>query len=328
MAGIALVLALLTEHYDLHAEGVDEDEVGRLLEALHADLTKHFGRAPKGKLRIEIYRTRDDWATALRRDRQIVPDGAGGYYAPGTKTAYLYVQPSEYFTRQLILHEATHQFHYLAATGNRNPAVGWYTEGLAEYFAMHNWDGTKLQTGVVPAVTLEDYPAKALEQFDARGQDFPGLVGGEAERLAEFAKAFRAWIVEHQQPWKIVWVAWQERGDRIEGASNVNGIALLKKPAERLEAEIDGDALAGLVFGFRSADEFTLFQRTSGGWRVVRRKNGAWETLGSGAKSGRVLAVTRKGECFVDGERVGTFETSGDLGLNVDGGRARFKVAK
>lgn len=364
MAGIALILAVLTEHYDIHAEGVDEADVGRMLEALHADLTKHFGRAPKEKLRVEIYKTRDAWADALKRDKQIVPEGAGGYYAPGTKKAYLYAQPSEYFTRQLILHEATHQFHYLAATGNRNVAEGWYTEGIAEYFGMHNWDGKTLKTGVVPAVTLEDYPAKALEQFDARKQDFPGLIGGTADRpeawalfhflmnnhrtkfkamtplldqgkkaadawksvfgKADFGKAFREWLVEKQQPWKIVWVSWQELGDRIEGKSDVNGLAVLKKSPDRLEVEIESDALAGLVFGYKSADEFTVFQRTAGGYRVVRRKDGKWETLATGDKKGK-LAATRKGELFVDGEKIGSFD-AGDLGLNVDGGRALFKV--
>ena len=34
------------------------------------------------------------------------------------------------------------------ATGNRSPKATWYTEGLAEYFGMHNWDGKTL-TGVV-----------------------------------------------------------------------------------------------------------------------------------------------------------------------------------
>jgi hypothetical protein len=153
-----------TAHYDLYAPSGDAADIGKLLEALHANLTKYFGRAPKGRLQVWIYEDFDAFQTALREDKQPLVQ-AGGYYSPDTKKAYLWPQPSAYFTRQLILHEATHQFHYLAATGNRSPSAGWYTEGLAEYFGMHNWDGEELRTGVVPAVTLENYPAKALQQL-------------------------------------------------------------------------------------------------------------------------------------------------------------------
>ena len=134
-----------TKHYRLHGEKVDVKDVGRMLEGLHKNLTKHFGRAPKGKLRIEVYGNRKRWQDALRRDG-ITPPNAGGYYSPKTKTGYLFVQPTKYFTRQLILHEATHQFHYLAATNNNSPGCFWYVEGLAEYFGMHNWDGKELRT--------------------------------------------------------------------------------------------------------------------------------------------------------------------------------------
>jgi hypothetical protein len=157
-------------HYDLYTESVDAAEAGAVLDALWDRLKEHFGSAPEGRLRVEVYATKDGMHGALERDRQWKVD-AGGCYAPDTKKAYLWVQPSESFTRQLLIHEATHQFHFLAATGNRGPAAEWYTEGLAEYFGMHNWDGKELKIGVVPAVSLEDYPAQAARQLSALGAD-------------------------------------------------------------------------------------------------------------------------------------------------------------
>ena len=44
-----------TKHYQLQAEGVDVEETGRLLEELHKQLTKFFGKAPKGKLKVEVW---------------------------------------------------------------------------------------------------------------------------------------------------------------------------------------------------------------------------------------------------------------------------------
>ena len=170
---------LRTEHYDIHVEGMDAAEVGNMLEQLHAQLKVYFGKAPEGRLPVGVYATRERWAAALRADRQYVPPVAGGYYAPFTRKAYMWVQPSAYFTRQVLLHEVTHQFHWLVATGNLAPSAGWYTEGLAEHFGMHNWDGKNLQTGVIPAVTLEDYPATALRNFEAEGNDLQKLFARE-----------------------------------------------------------------------------------------------------------------------------------------------------
>ena len=163
----------------MRAEGIDVEDTGRLLEELHKQLKTFFGKAPKGKLKVEVWSTEERWADSIRKDGAGVPTGAGGYYWPTSKKAYLYVQPSEHYTRQLILHEATHQFHYLAGTGNRSPGAFWYTEGLAEYFGMHTWDGKTLQTGVVPPITLEDYPKKALANFDNLGKNLEGMVSGK-----------------------------------------------------------------------------------------------------------------------------------------------------
>ncbi len=198
-AGCLLVLGLIlgaprvgadeqvveTAHYALHFEGArrDAEEAGRVLEAAWTGFRTFFEAEPKLKpgehLHVRFFASRQGWAAALRADGAEPPTGAGGYYWPGTKTAYLYRQPTQYFTRTLLIHEAGHQFHFLARTHNKGPSAAWYTEGLVEYLSWHRWDGKRLALGVVPGVSLKDYPALALAAVDAPGFDLAAFVAGQ-----------------------------------------------------------------------------------------------------------------------------------------------------
>lgn len=55
---------------------------------------------------------------------------------------WVYLQKDEYYTRHLILHEGTHAFMqwFLGSSG-----TPWYSEGMAEWIALHHWDGQTLQ---------------------------------------------------------------------------------------------------------------------------------------------------------------------------------------
>ena len=369
-----------TEHYHIRSTGPDAEVVGRMLEGLYGELAGFFGGHPQGLLEVEIHATRQAYREALCRDG-LKHVGGGGYYAPVTKKVYLFPQPSEYFTRQLILHEAAHQFHFLVATGNGAPRSAWYAEGLAEYFAMHNFDGRSLETGVVPSISLEDYPAKAIDELDALDWDLRGIVSGgvkaerplawslvhflvhrhraEFKQLAakldrdekplaaweaslgritpEFVAEYRQWLEEHTQPWSIVWTAWQEMGEAIQGHSRMVGVAVLKDTPRRLEAEmelVDGNLKAGLVFGYRSPQDFHMLQVFSPGRvRIVRRVDDQWETLVSQAvpkAQGRnVVALSRdknRVTLSVNRRDIRTLQAPGQIGLNVDGCRVRFRV--
>jgi hypothetical protein len=245
----------------------------------------------------------------------------------------------------------------------------------------HNFDGRMLETGVVPAITLEDYPAKAIAALEACGWDLEGIVAGriQAERplawslvhflahchpaefkqlaarldrneepaaaweaslgriTPEFVGEYRAWVEEHVQPWSIVWTAWQERGDRIEGDSRVVGVCVLKETPRRLKAEmelVEGRLKAGLVFGYRSPQDFYMLQVFSHGWVwIVRRVDDRWDTLVSEAvpkaKDRNVAALWRdetRVTLSVNGREVRTLEAPGQVGLNVDACRVRFRV--
>ncbi len=372
--------AVKTAHYDVYAETIDAADAGAMLEALHAHLLKYFGRAPKERLRIEVYASKSAFEEALKRDKVATVE-AGGFYAPQTKTGYLWVQPSEYWTRQLILHEATHQFHLLAVAGNNAVPCGWYGEGLAEYFGMHNWDGKELRTGVVPAVTLENYPAQALKQFGDLKENLEGIARGEVacdralgwaivhflannhaarwkaltaqldahkktdkswEKAfgrtgADFAKAFKEWLTSHQQPLRILWIDWQERGDAIEGKSGSGCGALFREPPAAIEATLElrkGELKAGFIFNHRSNDDYVTLQVTKGRAAVVRWTKGIWTELSGAAIDASVPPVAsyrRDGTdavLSVNGAEIGRLPAEGDAGLWLEGCEVFFRLKK
>jgi hypothetical protein len=146
----------------------------KMLEAAWPLMEQFFGQAPKlrkdEKLRISFRQTQQGWHQALQADKVDIPVGAGGYYWPGNRTVYLWKQPTIYNTRQLLLHEAMHQFHFLACCNNVGPKDTWYVEGVVEHLSRHYWDGETLTLGVVPLCSLENYPRLALELFER--QDF------------------------------------------------------------------------------------------------------------------------------------------------------------
>jgi hypothetical protein len=369
-----------TKHYDLYSETGDAFEQGRLLEALHGHLRKHFEKAPDKRLRVRVYANVKRFRQALAADG-LDENKSGGFYSFKTKIVYLYQQPSAFYTRQLLLHESTHQFHH-HLTSDAALNCFWYHEGLAEYFGMHNWDGKALQVGVVPALTLEDYPAKALAALAETERNFTGIVSArgkveyavawslvhfllnrQPERFRKLAarldrgdapleawrdtfaqdqvpallKDYRAWVEKHQQPWKIVWQSWQQFGAALEGSDpKVNALAVLKQTPERFAFEMErvqGTGPCGLVFGFRSDQDFYLLQYVNDKEaRRLRFKDGKWverKTFALPPRSGGLhqLAATvndKQVALFVNGVRLETLPAPGQVGLNVDSCTARF----
>ena len=182
-----------SEHYEVRQEGEpgDAEKSARVLEAAWPQFQRYFKAKPKlkkgEKLVVRYFSAREAWSKALQADGATVPDGAGGYYWPQTKTVYLYKQPTVYYSRVLLLHEAAHQFHYLSKTRNKNPDAAWYREGVAEYLSWHHWDGATLELAVQPNISLKDYAAAALTEAKAGGFDFAGLVEGKGTPSRAFS---------------------------------------------------------------------------------------------------------------------------------------------
>ncbi len=170
-----------TPHYQLYAEldAAETETIARMLEGERAALADWWGATPDiadGELlAVELYTDEAAWADAIAADGLEVPWGAGGYYHPTTGIAYLYRQPTVWYTRVLTLHEALHQFHHRTRAAASVP--GWFAEGHAEYMSLHDWDGDCLRLGRLPLLSLEDMPAQALAQ--AGSLDLAAHIAGD-----------------------------------------------------------------------------------------------------------------------------------------------------
>lgn len=174
---------LTTAHYDIGMETGDPKEIGRLVEQLHAKLTRFFGGAPNQRLRIKIFATHESYRRGLDADGELNPTSgeAGGCYAPGRRTAYLWDGGSPDALRGAIIHECTHQFHWLTHTGNSGPSSHYLEEGLAEYITMHRWDGHTLEVANAPAFARCETASKVRDRFDR-------VWHGELRRIATCAE--------------------------------------------------------------------------------------------------------------------------------------------
>ncbi len=223
-----------TPHYALLAE-VDQaraSDLASLLEASWGAMEAYFGAAPllgdDERLAVELYASFDSWVAGMEADGVNPPGGiAGGYYEPANRTAYLYLQPTRYFTQQLLLHEAAHQFHYLARLSTNVPPA-WYIEGVAEHVSRHDWDQGCAQIGVLPLLTQEDGPATALADIYDNGIDLAAIVGGTAPASYPMAWSIvRYFELNHTAAFQSFQDAIELSGDSASSAFN----AALGSPA-------------------------------------------------------------------------------------------------
>lgn len=172
-----------TTHYQLNAATNQQsaEEMARLLEASYGAFADYFAAepplAPSEQMEVRFYADYDAWVAGLMADGVTPPSGAAGYYDGSGGVAYLYDQPTRYYTHELLVHEAAHQYHHMARSGvTAQPA--WYVEGIAEYLQRHDWDGACTRLGVIPLLTQEDDPAQALSDINGQGIDLTGIVSG------------------------------------------------------------------------------------------------------------------------------------------------------
>lgn len=260
-----------TTHYRLwlDASVIDQQEattLALLAEASWGAWETWFGEAPATEGPFELVLTRDlaSFRVAISDDGDTAPDGAAGYFSYSSGRAYLYQQPTVYYTRVLALHELTHQFHE-GVRASEGDLPFWYGEGVAEHLGLHDWDGRCASLGVRPLATQEDPWAQSLEEL--RTAELPDWVAGDAfpsraslmtwwrylELDAPVADAFRQWRSEadaglasytevpfvtadlaepyadwleaDQLPFQIGFTEWLPLGeDRIEGWSEVSSM--------------------------------------------------------------------------------------------------------
>ncbi|MBI5757494.1 MAG: hypothetical protein HZA46_03120 [Planctomycetales bacterium] len=113
-----------------------------LLDQMYDAWESHFGKLPpaedKSAFQVTGYlmKSRD-----IFRDTGLLPQALPGF-SHGRHSGYEFWmndQPTDYYRRHLLLHEATHCF--MTALPTNTVATVWYFEGMAEFFATHTLDG-------------------------------------------------------------------------------------------------------------------------------------------------------------------------------------------
>ena len=218
----------VTEHFILYSEGIDAADTLRLLEASYPQMKTFFNSEPDRKMQVKVFATKESYQVAFDKLRKFFRmntkhRAALGIYTRTTATSYLWVQPDEYFTRRVLLHEVAHQFHDLVRPWSHAPSLDYCGEGLAEYFSWHNWDGKVLELGIAPQIAPFNYVEQALRQLRSpEGLKFESVVYGDEDTDYALAWALVAFLIKEHPKQFHIWrigldhgvdpkVAWQKR---------------------------------------------------------------------------------------------------------------------
>lgn len=262
-------------HYQFYSDGPTDEakEFSQVLESAWPQFASFFDGEPKvsrKKLVVRFFENKETWRKAMADDGHIETTNAGGRYWTDTKTAYFHRQPSPYYTRCLLLHEAAHQFHYLSC-GLGNNVEKWYIEGVAEHLANHHWDGDSLKLGQT-GLSLENYPKKALESLTSTPRPLVAMIENQQEnrplgmmlvrylittqpkkysrftrsiekgndaqkifrryfgKISDFAPQFSEWVTMNQEPLKIVFNEWERLQVAEFKGSSTNVVSLAVFP--------------------------------------------------------------------------------------------------
>ena len=109
---------LHTAHYDLYTECPNPQETATILEQFYDQLQKFFGKAPTERLRVKYFSDKDSYIADLKAAKISANPPPRGEYSFITHASYILEQSSTVESRNILLHECTHQFHCLSMTGN------------------------------------------------------------------------------------------------------------------------------------------------------------------------------------------------------------------
>lgn len=90
-------------------------------------------RAKDWKMRAFVIEHKDRFEKAGLMPDTLPPFPAGFQYG---RDMWVYLQPGDYYTRHLLLHEGTHAIMDWFLDGWGSP---WYSEGMAEKLSLHRW---------------------------------------------------------------------------------------------------------------------------------------------------------------------------------------------
>lgn len=118
------------------------DELPKVFDAAVPQWCEYFGvdveKAKPWKLQAFLIRDKARFEKA-----NLIPDSLPKFPAGINQghEIWFFVQPDDYYTRHLLLHEGTHAFMLWFGNGVGAP---WYAEGMAELLGLHRWKDGKL----------------------------------------------------------------------------------------------------------------------------------------------------------------------------------------
>lgn len=136
-------------HIDLYTDVRDEKQINELVAAFDQAVSQwvaFFGLGTKSadlwKMRAFLIADKDNPIQFQRAG--LMPEDLPNFKAGFQRrhNFWLYLQPGNYYTRHLLLHEGTHGF-MLWFLGGHGPA--WYSEGMAELLGVHLWNNSQLK---------------------------------------------------------------------------------------------------------------------------------------------------------------------------------------
>ncbi|MDZ7814498.1 MAG: DUF1570 domain-containing protein [Planctomycetota bacterium] len=146
-------------HYQLRTDLGKEfaDDGLAALEAAYETEKDFYGAQPRlkrgNKLVVNCFSTKEK-VNAYMAANGGGSVSKGGIYLYATREANLFRQPTDAYTRHLLVHECAHQFLHNSVCRNDGSVPSWLDEGLAEYFGSHVWDFKELSVGRTDIVRL------------------------------------------------------------------------------------------------------------------------------------------------------------------------------
>jgi len=97
---------------------------------------------------------------------------SGGFYHRESNLILTYRQPTDYYSRHVVLHETAHWYCAQLLGARYEKLPHWLCEGLADFCAFHVWNGKTLHASQMPRVSLENYPSRLAKIFHERQNQF------------------------------------------------------------------------------------------------------------------------------------------------------------
>ena len=125
----------------------ETDSIPVALEAAVPEMARFFGIpiSRYEKWHIEAFLMGEREPFEIFGALEGAPDFPNGYYF--NRRIWVFDKHQGYYNRFLLLHELVHALTD-ETFGGLDPR--WYSEGIAEYLALHRWDGEKIELGIFP----------------------------------------------------------------------------------------------------------------------------------------------------------------------------------